>query len=96
MEAFATSYGDRTSGSSDGSCLPSWSRQFTLLDVAASVGHGEVKIFGNHRDETIVKTEKTNFEKLKLRYSGHGILGTQFHVWHEILKKGYFWQNIVA
>ena len=53
------------------------SRQFTLLDVAASVGHGEVKVI-NYRDETIVKTEKTNFEKLKLRYSGHGILGTQF------------------
>ena len=51
--------------------------QFTLLDVAESVGHGEVKVI-NHRDETIVKTEKTNFEKLKLRYSGHGILGTQF------------------
>ena len=41
------------------------------------MGHGEVKVI-NYRDETIVKTEKTNFEKLKLRYSGHGILGTQF------------------
>ena len=51
--------------------------QFTLLDIAASVGHREVKVI-NHRDETLVKTEKTNFEKLKLRYSGHGILGIQF------------------
>lgn len=67
----------------------------TLLHVAASVGHVEVKVI-NHRDKTIVKTEKTNFEKLKLRYSGHGILGTQFDAWHEILKTGYFWQNIVA
>lgn len=52
------------------------SHAVTLLDVAASVGHGEVKVFGNHRDETIVKIEKTNFEKQKLRYSGYGILGT--------------------
>ena len=58
-------------------CLPG-SRQFTLLDVAASVGQGEVKLI-NHHDETIVKTEKTNFKKLKLRYFGHGILGTKFH-----------------
>lgn len=36
-------------------CLPG-SRQFTLLDVAASVGQGEVKLI-NHRDETIVKTK---------------------------------------
>jgi len=44
------------------------SRQFTLLDVAASVGHGEVKVI-THCDKTLVKTEKTNFDKLKLRYS---------------------------
>ena len=58
-------------------CLAGSRQSVTLLHVAASVGQGEVKVI-NPRDKTIVKTEKTNFEKLKLRYSGHGILGTQF------------------
>lgn len=58
-------------------CLAGSRQSVTLLHVAASVGHVEVKVI-NHRDKTIVKTEKTNFEKLKLRYSGHGILRTQF------------------
>ena len=76
-------------------CLAGSRQSVTLLHVTASVGQGEVKVI-NHCDKTIVKTEKTNFEKLKLRYSDHGILGTQFDAWHEILKTGYFWQNIVA
>ena len=39
-------------------CLAGSRQSVTLLDVAASVGHGEGKVFGNHRDETVVKTEK--------------------------------------
>ena len=54
------------------------SRQFTLLDVAASVGHGEGKVFGNHRDGTIVKTEKNKLWKAKIEvlwswYSRHPV-----------------------